>query len=123
MDNGTRSRPRAARPGIRRDRVRDRQVRTLFVVDLRQISVEQPESLEVVPVRTMFKNATNQVHYHEMRVPADCVVGEVMMRYEAARLCEEGKPCGAEANVANTWRRKPAGPPPTWPWTPTAATV
>jgi acyl-CoA dehydrogenase len=141
---------------------------TLFLVDLRQIRAEQPESLEVVPVRTMFNYATNQVHYHQMRVPADCVVGEVdggfryvidgwnaerillaseaigdgywfieravdyatkrevfgkqiganqgvqfpladaymkvraadMMRYEAARLFDEGKPCGAEANMA-----------------------
>jgi acyl-CoA dehydrogenase len=141
---------------------------TLFLVDLRQVRAEQPETLEVVPVRTMFNYATNQVHYHRMRVPAEQVIGEInggfryvidgwnaerillaaeaigdgywfidravryaserevfgrpigahqgvqfpladaymkvraadMMRYEAARLFDEGKPCGAEANMA-----------------------
>jgi acyl-CoA dehydrogenase len=141
---------------------------TLFLVDLRRVRAEQPESLEVTPVRTMFNYATNQVHYHGMRVPADHVIGEVdggfryvidgwnaerillaseaigdgywfidravryardrevfgrpiganqgvqfpladaymkvraadLMRNEAARLFDEGKPCGAEANMA-----------------------
>jgi acyl-CoA dehydrogenase len=141
---------------------------TLFLVDLRRVRAEQPEALEVVPVRTMFNYATNQVHYQSMRVPADHVVGEVdggfryvidgwnaerillaseaigdgywfidravryardrevfgrpiganqgvqfpladaymkiraadLMRNEAARLFDEGKPCGAEANMA-----------------------
>ncbi|MCV2489058.1 acyl-CoA/acyl-ACP dehydrogenase [Geodermatophilus sp. YIM 151500] len=141
---------------------------TLFLVDLRQVRAEQPATLEVVPVRTMFNYATNQVFYRGMRVPADHVIGEVdagfryvidgwnaerillaseaigdgywfiqravayanerevfgrriganqgvqfpladaymkvraadLMRYEAARLFDEGKPCGAEANMA-----------------------
>jgi len=141
---------------------------TLFLVDLRQVRAEQPDTLEVVPVRTMFNYATNQVHYRGMRVPADHVIGAVdagfryvldgwnaerillaseaigdgywfieravdyatkrevfgrqigahqgvqfpladaymkvraadMMRYEAARLFDEGKHCGAEANMA-----------------------
>ena len=141
---------------------------TLFLVDLRQVRAEQPDTLEVVPVRTMFNYATNQVHFRGMRVPADHVIGEVdagfryvldgwnaerillaseaigdgywfieravdyankrevfgrqiganqgvqfpladaymkvraadMMRYEAARLFDEGKHCGAEANMA-----------------------
>jgi len=141
---------------------------TLFLVDLRRVRAEQPEALEVVPVRTMFNYATNQVHYHGLRVPADHVVGEVdegfryvvdgwnaerillaaeaigdgywfveravayanrrevfgrpigahqgvafpladaymkvraadMMRYEAARLFDAGRHCGAEANMA-----------------------
>jgi acyl-CoA dehydrogenase len=141
---------------------------TLFLVDLRQIRAEQPDTLEVTPVRTMFNYATNQVHFHDMRVPADHVIGEVdsgfryvldgwnaerillaseaigdgywfveravayanerevfgrpiganqgvafpladaymtvraadLMRVEAARLFDEGKPCGAEANMA-----------------------
>src|SRR5690242_18174254 len=141
---------------------------TLFLVDLRQVRAEQPEALEVVPVRTMFNYATNQVHYHGVRVPADHVIGEVdggfryvidgwnaerillaseaigdgywfidravryardrevfgrpiganqgvqfpladaymkvraadLMRNEAARLFDEGKHCGAEANMA-----------------------
>jgi acyl-CoA dehydrogenase len=141
---------------------------TLFLVDLRRVRAEQPESLEVVPVRTMFNYATNQVHYRGMRVPADHVIGQVdagfryvidgwnaerillaaeaigdgywfveravayanerevfgrpiganqgvqfpladaymevraadLMRYEAARLFDAGRPCGAEANMA-----------------------
>ena len=141
---------------------------TLFLVDLRQVRAEQPDTLEVTPVRTMFNYATNQVHFHAMRVPADHVIGEVdsgfryvidgwnaerillaaeaigdgywfiqravayankrevfgkqiganqgvqfpladaymkiraadLMRYEAARLFDEGQHCGAEANMA-----------------------
>lgn len=141
---------------------------TLFLVDLRRVRTEQPGSLEVVPVRTMFNYATNQVSYRGVRVPADHVVGEVdagfryvidgwnaerillaaeavgdgywfvdravayatgrevfgrpiganqgvqfpladaymrvraadLMRYEAARLFDAGRPCGAEANMA-----------------------
>jgi acyl-CoA dehydrogenase len=141
---------------------------TLFLVDLQRVRAEQPETLEVTPVRTMFNYATNEVHYRGMRVPADHVIGEVdagfryvvdgwnaerillaseavgdgywfvdravayanertvfgrpiganqgvqfpladaymkiraadLMRYEAARLFDEGRPCGAEANMA-----------------------
>ncbi|WP_423184466.1 acyl-CoA dehydrogenase family protein [Arthrobacter sp. NyZ413] len=141
---------------------------TLFLVDLRQVREEQPGSLKVAKVRTMFNYATNQIWYQGMRVPATAVVGEVgkgfryvldgwnaerillaaeavgdgywftdravayansrevfgrkigtnqgvqfpiadaymkvraadMMRYEAARLFDAGKPCGAEANMA-----------------------
>ena len=141
---------------------------TLLLVDLRRVRTEQPESLEVVPVRTMFNYATNQVSYRGVRVPADHVIGEVdagfryvidgwnaerillaaeavgdgywfvdravayatgrevfgrpiganqgvqfpladaymrvraadLMRYEAARLFDAGRPCGAEANMA-----------------------
>ncbi len=50
---------------------------TLFLVDLRLVRAEQPESLEVVPVRTMFNYATNQVAYKGVRVPADAVIGQV----------------------------------------------
>jgi acyl-CoA dehydrogenase len=141
---------------------------TLLLVDLRRVRAEQPETLEVVPVRTMFNYATNQVSYRGVRVPADHVIGEVdagfryvidgwnaerillaaeaigdgywfvdravayaterevfgrpiganqgvqfpladaymkvraadLMRYEAARLFDAGRPCGAEANMA-----------------------
>jgi acyl-CoA dehydrogenase len=141
---------------------------TLFLVDLRRVRAEQPEALEVVPVRTMFNYATNEVSYRGVRVPADHVVGRVdagfrhvvdgwnaerillaaeaigdgywfveravayaserevfgrpiganqgvafpladaymkvraadLMRYEAARLFDAGRPCGAEANMA-----------------------
>jgi acyl-CoA dehydrogenase len=50
---------------------------TLFLVDLRRVRAEQPEALEVAPVRTMFNYATNQVTYRGVRVPADHVIGEV----------------------------------------------
>ena len=36
---------------------------SLFLVDLREVRAEQPDALEVLPVRTMFNYATNQVHY------------------------------------------------------------
>ncbi|HVD28540.1 MAG TPA: acyl-CoA dehydrogenase family protein [Mycobacteriales bacterium] len=50
---------------------------TLFLVDLRQVRAEQPDTLEVTPVRTMFNYATNQVRYHRMRVPTAAVIGDV----------------------------------------------
>jgi acyl-CoA dehydrogenase len=50
---------------------------TLVLVDLRRVRAEQPEALEVVPVRTMFNYATYQVTYRGVRVPADHVVGRV----------------------------------------------
>jgi acyl-CoA dehydrogenase len=50
---------------------------TLFLVDLRRVRAEQPDTLEVVPVRTMFNYATNQVHYRGVRVPGDHVIGQV----------------------------------------------
>lgn len=50
---------------------------TLFLVDLRQVRAEQPGTLVVEPVRTMFNYATNQVEYRGMRVPGDAVVGTV----------------------------------------------
>lgn len=50
---------------------------TLFLVDLRVVREEQPESLVITPVRTMFNYATNQVTYRGMRVPADAVIGTV----------------------------------------------
>ena len=50
---------------------------TLFLVDLRRVRAEQPEALEVTPVRTMFNYATYQVRYHGLRVAADHVIGEV----------------------------------------------
>jgi acyl-CoA dehydrogenase len=50
---------------------------TLFLVDLRQVRAEQPDTLRVEPVRTMFNYETNQVFYTGMRVPASAVIGEV----------------------------------------------
>lgn len=50
---------------------------TLFLIDLRQVRAEQPDTLKVVPVRTMFNYATNEVHYQGMRVPASAMIGKV----------------------------------------------
>lgn len=49
---------------------------SLFLVDLREVRAEQPEALEVTPVRTMFNYATNEVRYRDMRVPASALLGE-----------------------------------------------
>jgi len=50
---------------------------TLFLIDLRQVRAEQPESLQVTPVRTMFNYATNSLVYNGLRVPADHIIGTV----------------------------------------------
>jgi acyl-CoA dehydrogenase len=49
---------------------------SLFLVDLREVRAQQPDTLEVIPVRTMFNYATCQVKYHEMRIPADSLIAE-----------------------------------------------
>src|SRR3954454_13612072 len=49
---------------------------SLFLVDLREIRRDQPDALEVTPVRTMFNYATNEVRYRDMRVPASALIGE-----------------------------------------------
>ncbi|MFC5063512.1 acyl-CoA dehydrogenase family protein [Actinomycetospora atypica] len=49
---------------------------SLFLVDLREIRRDQPDSLQVTPVRTMFNYATNEVRYENMRVPASALIGE-----------------------------------------------
>ena len=49
---------------------------SLFLIDLREVRAHQPEALEVLPVRTMFNYATNEVRYQGLRVPTDCLVGE-----------------------------------------------
>ncbi|GAA4572325.1 acyl-CoA dehydrogenase family protein [Planotetraspora kaengkrachanensis] len=49
---------------------------SLFLIDLRRIRAEQPGTLVVEPVRTMFNYATNQVWYKDMRIPADSLIGE-----------------------------------------------
>jgi acyl-CoA dehydrogenase len=48
---------------------------SLFLIDLREVRTQQPDALEIVPVRTMFNYATNQVTYHAMRIPADSLIG------------------------------------------------
>ncbi len=50
---------------------------TLFLVDLRQVRAEQPDTLQVTPVRTMFNYATNSLVYNGLRVPADHIIGTV----------------------------------------------
>ncbi|GAA4799791.1 acyl-CoA dehydrogenase family protein [Actinomycetospora chlora] len=49
---------------------------SLFLVDLREVRRDQPEALQVTPVRTMFNYATNEVRYADMRVPASALIGE-----------------------------------------------
>jgi acyl-CoA dehydrogenase len=48
---------------------------SLFLVDLRDIRANAPQTLVVEPVRTMFNYATNQVWYREMRIPASALIG------------------------------------------------
>jgi acyl-CoA dehydrogenase len=48
---------------------------SLFLVDL-QAARQQPGALVVQPVRTMFNYATNQVWYHNLRLPLDSLIGE-----------------------------------------------
>ncbi len=48
---------------------------SLFLIDLREVRAQQPDSLEVIPVRTMFNYATYQVKYHDMRIPAESLIG------------------------------------------------
>ncbi|MEZ4658396.1 MAG: acyl-CoA dehydrogenase family protein [Caldilineaceae bacterium] len=49
---------------------------SLFLIDLRDVRASQPDSLEVIPVRTMFNYATYQIKYHQMRIPADSLIGQ-----------------------------------------------
>lgn len=49
---------------------------SLFLIDLREVRAQQPEALEVTPVRTMFNYATYQIKYHQMRIPADSLIGQ-----------------------------------------------
>jgi acyl-CoA dehydrogenase len=50
---------------------------TLFLVDLRQVRAEQPDTLQITKVRTMFNYATNSVYYNGLRVPAENIIGTV----------------------------------------------
>jgi acyl-CoA dehydrogenase len=50
---------------------------TLFLVDLRQVRAEQPDTLQVTEVRTMFIYATSSLVYDGLRVPARNVIGAV----------------------------------------------
>ncbi len=49
---------------------------SLFLVDLRKIREQQPETLVTEPVRAMFNYATNQVWYKNMKIPSDSLIGE-----------------------------------------------
>lgn len=49
---------------------------SLFLVDLREIRENQPETFVVEPVRTMFNYATNQVWYRDMKIPLESLIGE-----------------------------------------------
>lgn len=49
---------------------------SLFLVDLREIRKNQPDTLKVEPVRTMFNYATNKIWYENMIIPKDSLIGE-----------------------------------------------
>ena len=49
---------------------------SLFLVDLRDVRANAPQTLVVEPVRTMFNYATNQVWYKQMRIPASALIGQ-----------------------------------------------
>ncbi|BAX97953.1 acyl-CoA dehydrogenase [Mycobacteroides stephanolepidis] len=49
---------------------------SLFLVDLREVRANAPDTFVVEPVRTMFNYATNQVWYEHMRIPASALIGE-----------------------------------------------
>ncbi|ERN51307.1 acyl-CoA/acyl-ACP dehydrogenase [Alkalihalophilus marmarensis] len=49
---------------------------SLFLIDLREIRKNQPDSLIVEPVTTMFNYATNKVWYKNMHIPEDALIGE-----------------------------------------------
>lgn len=49
---------------------------SLFLIDLRKVRENQPESFVVEPVRTMFNYATNQVWYKDMEIPRASLIGE-----------------------------------------------
>jgi len=141
---------------------------SLLLVDLREAREQQPNAIDVRPVRVMFNYETYQVTYRNLHVPTDNLIGQVglgfryvidgwnaerillaaecigdgdwfvekasryatervvfgrpigqnqgvqfpiaraysqiraadLLRYEAARLCDRGEKCGAEANMA-----------------------
>ncbi|HEX3302780.1 MAG TPA: acyl-CoA dehydrogenase family protein, partial [Thermomicrobiales bacterium] len=54
---------------------RDRGI-SLFLVDLREVRLRQPEAIEVHPVRVMFNYETFQVTYRDLRIPADALIGQ-----------------------------------------------
>lgn len=54
---------------------------SLFLIDLREIRANQPETLVVEPVRTMFNYATNQVWYKQMRIPTSALIGQEGMGF------------------------------------------
>ena len=60
---------------------------TLFLVDLRRVRAEQPEALEVEPVRTMFNYATYQVHYRGLRVAP--VSNNLIKAYDPDKIAVE----------------------------------
>lgn len=65
-----RTTPRGEDPGERTRGI------SLFLVDLREIRRDQPDALEVTPVRTMFNYATSGARYRDMRVPPSALIGE-----------------------------------------------
>jgi acyl-CoA dehydrogenase len=49
---------------------------SLFLVDLNEARLRQPEAIEARPVRVMFNYETFQVTYRDLRIPADALIGQ-----------------------------------------------
>ncbi|GAJ98975.1 acyl-CoA dehydrogenase family protein [Geomicrobium sp. JCM 19055] len=49
---------------------------SLFLIDLREIRANQPDSLAIEPVRAMFNYATNKIWYKDMHIPKKALIGE-----------------------------------------------
>jgi acyl-CoA dehydrogenase len=49
---------------------------SLFLVDLNEARLRQPEAIEARPVRVMFNYETFQVAYRDLRIPADALIGQ-----------------------------------------------
>ncbi|MFS0785245.1 acyl-CoA dehydrogenase family protein [Shouchella sp. 1P09AA] len=49
---------------------------SLFLIDLREVRKEQPDSLMIEQVETMFNYATNKVWYKDMHIPNEALIGE-----------------------------------------------
>ena len=54
---------------------------SLFLVDLREARQQQPDSIEIRPVRVMFNYETYQVTYRNLRIPASALIGQEGMGF------------------------------------------
>jgi alkylation response protein AidB-like acyl-CoA dehydrogenase len=65
-----------------RDEATDRTLGlSLFLVDLREVRKQQPDAIDVRPVRVMFNYETYQVTYQNLRIPIDGLIGQEGMGF------------------------------------------